>query len=274
MPDCTRDYRFIKTPLVRGERFYRKLLPKNPTEAVIEWLHRIQYRIWWRAVRPDIVHVNCVADSAYHLARAGVRPLVLTVWGTDVNQHFFQDADEAHRRRARLALRHAEAIIIDSPHMAEKCTKLAEKTVRTELLPLGIDTNLFHPGYREAALNWRKKLEIPATSRIILSIRAFQRRYGHDAALDAFARALPALGGEAILVFRRYNLNEAENYETHLRKRSESLGLSHRIRWMDAVPYEQLPELYALADLVVNYPLYDAFPVTFMEAAACGRPVV
>ena len=274
MPDCTRDYRFIKTPLVRGERFYRKLLPRNPTEAVIEWLHRIQYRIWWRAVRPDIVHVNCVADSAYHLARAGVRPLVLTVWGTDVNQHFFQNADEDHRRRARVALQHAEAIIIDSPHMAEKCAQLAEKTVRTELLPLGIDTNLFRPGYREAALNWRKKLEIPANSTIIVSIRACERRYGHDAILDAFARALPTLGGDAILVFRRYNLNEAEKYEAHLRKRSESLGISHRIRWMDAVSYEQLPEVYALADLVVNYPLYDAFPVAFMEAAACGRPVV
>jgi glycosyltransferase involved in cell wall biosynthesis len=121
---------------------------------------------------------------------------VLTVWGTD---DFFQNADEDHRRRARVALQHAEAIIIDSPHMAEKCAQLAEKTVRTELLPLGIDTNLFRPGYREAALNWRKKLEIPANSTIIVSIRACERRYGHDAILDAFARALPTLGGDAIL---------------------------------------------------------------------------
>ena len=274
MPHDTRGYRFIRTPLVRGERYYRKLLPTKPTVAVIEWLHRIQLWIWWRAVRPDIVHVNYVADSAYHLAKAKVKPLVLTVWGGDVNQHFFADADEDQRRRAGIVLRHADAVIIDSPEMAEKCAKLAGKIVRTELLPLGIDTNLFRPGYREAALAWRKKLEIPANSMVIVSMRALQKGYGHDAILDAFAQALPSLGGEAILLFRRYNLNETENYEAYLRKRSDYLGISRHIRWMDLVPYEQLPEVYALADLVINYPLFDAFPVTFMEAAACGRPVV
>src|SRR5262245_54227585 len=89
LPDRKGDYRFIRTPFARGARLYRKLLPRKPAEALIEWLFRIQYRTWWRRVRPDIVHVNFVGDSAYHFAKADVKPLILTVWGTDVNQHFF-----------------------------------------------------------------------------------------------------------------------------------------------------------------------------------------
>ena len=43
---------------------------------------------------------------------------------------------------------------------------------------------------------------------------------------------------------------------------------------MEEVPFAQLPEIYALADVIINYPSMDTLPVTFMEAAACERPVV
>jgi glycosyltransferase involved in cell wall biosynthesis len=32
--------------------------------------------------------------------------------------------------------------------------------------------------------------------------------------------------------------------------------------------------VYALADVVLNFPRMDGFPVTFLEAAACQRPVI
>ena len=46
------------------------------------------------------------------------------------------------------------------------------------------------------------------------------------------------------------------------------------MRWVDDVPLAELPAIYAMADVVVNFPSMDAFPVTLMEAAACGRPIV
>ena len=35
-----------------------------------------------------------------------------------------------------------------------------------------------------------------------------------------------------------------------------------------------LPSLYALADVVINYPAGDAFPSTLVEAAACERTII
>jgi glycosyltransferase involved in cell wall biosynthesis len=43
---------------------------------------------------------------------------------------------------------------------------------------------------------------------------------------------------------------------------------------MNPVPVSLLPPVYAAANVVVNFPSKDAFPVTFLEAAACEKPVI
>jgi glycosyltransferase involved in cell wall biosynthesis len=59
-----------------------------------------------------------------------------------------------------------------------------------------------------------------------------------------------------------------------MRGLAAELGVADAVRWLTEVPYEQLPEIYAGADVIVNFPHMDAFPVSFLEAAACMRPVV
>src|SRR5262249_53716026 len=58
------------------------------------------------------------------------------------------------------------------------------------------------------------------------------------------------------------------------RDRVEALGIASAVRWMEGVPHENLPGVYAFVDAVLNHPSRDAFPVTFLEAAACERPVI
>jgi len=265
---------YINQPSVRGARLYRMILPKKQANRLIDLLFRVQYRIWWKTVRPDVVHVNWVGGEAYYMACACAKPFLLTVWGSDVNMHFFQNADPEQRYRAGFTLGHADKVVIDAMDMAEKCSLLAGKYVPTELVPLGVDTELFRPGYELAARTWRRVLAIPDAAKVVVSIRALEKRYGHDSILEAFAKALPHLGGEAVLIFRRYNPKLEDEYEIHLRHQAERLGILSKVRWMDSVPYRTLPEVYSLADLVVNFPDYDAFPVTFIEAAACCRPVL
>ena len=276
-PQGRRNYRFIHQPVVRGARFCRKLLPKRFAEGLIEWLYIVQYRFWLAVVRPEVVHVNWVDDIAFYLARAGAWPLVLTIWGSDVNRLFLPDFKLCQRRYTAGALAEAAIVIADARDMIEKCARLTGKPVRVEILALGIDTGLFRadfPGQAERVFSWRRSLEIPEGAKVVVSIRALDYKYGHDLILSAFARALPELGGNAVLLYRRYNPDEAGECERQLRRQAERLGILDRVRWMESVRYEQLPEIYALADLVVNYPEIDAFPVSFIEAAACERPLV
>ncbi len=53
----------------------------------------------------------------------------------------------------------------------------------------------------------------------------------------------------------------------------ETLGLRDRIRFLEFVPNEELPEVYNLADCFVYPSLYEAFGLAGVEAMACGCPV-
>lgn len=58
------------------------------------------------------------------------------------------------------------------------------------------------------------------------------------------------------------------------RDRIASLRLARRVRWLGHVPYEEMPLLYASADLLVFPSLYEGFGLPPLEAMAVGTPVV
>lgn len=52
------------------------------------------------------------------------------------------------------------------------------------------------------------------------------------------------------------------------------LGISSRVHFLGAVPYEQMPEVYQQAVLLVITSRNEGTPLTTIEAAACGLPTV
>ena len=59
-----------------------------------------------------------------------------------------------------------------------------------------------------------------------------------------------------------------------VRARATAAGIGERLRILDDVAPDDLPDLYRLADVVVSVPETDSFAVSLLEAMACGRPVV
>jgi glycosyltransferase involved in cell wall biosynthesis len=141
------------------------------------------------------------------------------------------------------------------------------------LLPIGIDTRLFKPGLQADAFNWRRKLNIPKTAKIVLSPRAFRQNYGHDIIVKAFARAISNNNIDAYLVFKAYDCWD-RSYIDKITAIASACGITDRIRIIDEIAYDQLPAYYAMGDFAVNYPMMDAFPVTLLECLACELPVV
>jgi len=270
-------YQFIPRPHAKWTRYSGTLLSPKLADEFSNWTVAVQLRRLWKRIRPDVVHVHWVDRRAYHCVKAGLKPLVLSVWGTDINRLFSADADPRYRRMIGHALAGADRVIVDAPDMFEKCSLLAGDHVHMDMLPLGVDTKAFTPGYQEQGIEWRRRLNIPPAAAVLLSIRAWEARYGHQIVLEAFQRALGRFARPGVLVFKTYNpssVQEGVTYEGEMRSLAEQLGIADSVRWMHEVPHDRLPELYALADMIVNYPSMDAFPVTFLEAAACERPVL
>ncbi|GFO53231.1 hypothetical protein GMSM_02380 [Geomonas sp. Red276] len=260
LPEAGKGYRFIPFPN-RGD------LP-----ATVAALREIRDRF-----RPDAVHVHWIDLKAWLCVQAGLHPLVLSAWGSDINQFFLAGHDENLRRMIGATLAGADLTIVDAPTMAQKCSLLAGRQIPTTFLHLGVDSGRFTPGYREEALAWRQRLGIPANATVFLSPRGWGESNGHHLILEAFARALPAMGGNCVLLFKIFNrvsFGDHLQYETELKRRVSELGIAGQVRWMEEVSAELLPQVFALSDIVVNYPSRDTLPITLAESAACGRSAI
>ncbi len=222
-------------------------------------------------LRPDVVHIHYLDNRAFEAARARLPRLVISCWGSDVNRHFQPGASPRAARRAGFALRRASHVFADAPGILEKCTRLARAPLPASLLFFGVDTAQFHPE-RPAAAAWRQALNIPAGAHVAVSIRSFQPHYQQERILAAFAEAQKALDAPGYLILKPYAADSA--YVNSVKAQAEASGLSPWLRWLEDIPDERMPDLYAMADVVLNYPAQDAFPVSFLEAAASGRLAV
>jgi glycosyltransferase involved in cell wall biosynthesis len=223
---------------------------------------------------PDLVHLYQIDRRAYDCHLAGIRPLVMSSWGTDINQHFAVGADPSYRSQTARALAGADLVIADAADIIAKCEALAGRRLASAILALGIDTRLFRSGYEESAAAFRARAGIPRDSKVLFSMRALTPLYNHESVLEAFALALPRFKPETYLVFKSYNDQAVKGYRDQLREVAHRLQVSDRVRWVGQVAFEELPGLYAAADVILNYPTIDGFPVTFLEAAACERTVI
>lgn len=270
-PQGLTEYAFIPYPGLYG-------LGKSGsriTNRLGHWFVPALLRLIWQRVKPDVVHVQWVDERATYCAQARLRPLILSCWGSDINDLFAPGhTDERQRRRIAKAVAAANHVTADSPEVLERCETLVGHELPTSLFYFGIDLGTFKPGYSQEAQASRQKLGISPNASVILSPRTLRPLMGHHHILEAFAQIAhePSVP-EAVLVIKRFLPSDA-GYENALRQQAAALGVEDRLYWLDEVPNDTMPVHYALSDVIVNYPEQDGFPVTFFEAAACKRTVI
>jgi len=242
-------------------------------------INKRRLRAIWKQEKPDIVHVHSIDTNAFAVTDADLKPRVLTSWGSDVNQHFTFATGERRRRRTGRTLATADFVFADSQELLDRCNQLAGRPLHSQLLRLGIDTQRFRPGYNAEARKWRAELQIPEGAKVLLSMRALRPEHRHLDMLHALQRISPSVmqrtGQPTYLILKRYNpYPDVDVYEKSLKAEIAKLGLNDSVRWLGHLEYEQVPAIYAASDVIVNYLRADGFPVTFLEAAACGKAVV
>jgi glycosyltransferase involved in cell wall biosynthesis len=277
-------------PLPAGaERMTHRTYPRYPGTGMFprmmgkKWgarasfaIHHAHLRRLMRSFRADVAHIQWIDTRAWHFARAGIRPLVLTSWGSDINRFNEPDHDPVLREQVACALRAADHVIADAPDILRQCRELAGRDLATTLMPIGIDTSRFTKDLLAQRRAWREALHVEPDAFVFGSMRAWVDSYNHDLILEAFARSgLPRRG--CYLLFKVYHPAGYDRYPEYLQRvtaMADRMGVSDRIRWIHDVSDEQLPEIYATVDAVVNWPRIDAFPVHFLEAAAAKKVIV
>ncbi|BBB12587.1 glycosyltransferase [Sphingopyxis sp. FD7] len=195
--------------------------------------------------------------AAMRVADALGLPFSVKARGADIS-HF----GHAPASRAQLLAAAAKAagLLAVSEAMRRDMAAIGIDPAKVAVHYTGIDTARFHPGDRAAARAALGFDDAPA----ILSVGALIERKGQALVIAA----LPALPGVD------YWLAGAGEAETRYRALARRLGVEARVHFMGPVAHADLPLFYRAADVVVMPSASEGLANAWVEALACGTPIV
>ncbi len=162
----------------------------------------------------------------------------------------------------------------DTQEILSRCDKLAGRKLTSGLFYFGIDTAKFSADYKTESQELRKSLGVSPSAKVFLSVRRLIPQMRHHVILKAFAQASKTSSEEAVLVFTYFLASPDSDYIKQMKETAAALGIDKKVIWMDGIDYEKLPVLYAMSDVVLNFPEHDGLPVSLFEAAAGKKPVI
>jgi glycosyltransferase involved in cell wall biosynthesis len=236
--------------------------PRLRIPGASRFVTSVSLRLVLRQIRPDVLHAHYLSRYGWAARMSGFRPYVVTVWGSDVLASPMKPSAATWARRT---LSGAALVTGVSMDLLRAAVELGAKPNLTRVVQFGVDPERFTPGPAPADLRQRLDLE---GRRVVLSPRGMSDLYRHEVAVQALAE----LPEDVVLVLIKWQSDPA--YVAVLERVIADLELGHRVRFVPAIPHDQMADTYRLADVVVSLPRTDAFPVTALEAMACGIPIV
>jgi glycosyltransferase involved in cell wall biosynthesis len=243
--------------LVRYDAWGSHRLPLLPVLHARRTLRRLV-----REIRPDVLHGHSARRYGWQAGLAGFRPYVITVWGSDVLL-----PNESWRGRfwQQWSLSHADLVTAVSPYMGDAAVRAGARRGRVVEVQFGVDAERFSPADVPPETLGRLGLD---ERPFVFSPRAVRPIYNHETITAAFAN----LGAGYQLVMTGRNADAP--YLASLLDRLAVDGAADRVRIIDDISDDDMVALYRAAGVVISAPKSDSFPITLLEAMACGTPIV
>lgn len=230
-------------------------LPGRSAIAYVRNIPRIKRLV--NDFRPDIVHAHYATGYGLWGAVQKSAPLIVSVWGTDI--------DDALQKKftvapiTRRALRAARFVTATSRYLLDK-TRAFEPSIsaKCEYVPFGVPIS---------GLPTHRPSDDDGIIRIIFA-KAYLDNYAPDMVIRAFAEArrsaplmsLTMVGGGPM--------------QGILRKLVGELKLENHVTIGGFVASEEAHRLIREADVMVMPSCRESFGVAAVEAASCGLPVI
>jgi glycosyltransferase involved in cell wall biosynthesis len=232
-------------------------------DTLTDWFEQIVAR--HRSEPFDLVvgrYVDHAAFVAVLAARFLGLPCVVSARGNDLDRGPF---DPARLPQILWALTHADAVSAVSQELARKVVALVP-SARVRVIHNGVDTALFSPGPRDAALAESLGLGSAATLAFFGEARL---KKGLPVLLKAYALVSSQVRDVTLLLVGGVRKDDAALLEVFARQHP-----SARVVTVAHLPQAELPRYYRLATVVVQPSLRDGLPNALLEAMSSGRPVV
>jgi len=183
---------------------------------------------------------------------------IVSLRGSDVpdyDQYEFNVMHKFLKPLNRRIWKNAHSVVVLSKNLAEIASK-TEPKLHYKVIYNGIDMSVFRP------MNVKKTdecIQLICVSRLL-------KRKGIQYLLYALSKLrYPNL--KLLIV-------GTGNYGEELRRLTSKLDLSERVSFHNYCKNEDLPELYNRSDIFVLPSLTESFGLVFLEAMACGLPII
>lgn len=192
-------------------------------------------------------------------------PVTITLRGTEVPHA----NDQGKRKRMLAALGSAAKVFAVADSLKKHVVQLGADGNKIEVIGNGIDTDKFYPIDKLMA---RDRLKIPETVKVIVSVGALVDRKGFHRVLEIMPGLLEEFPGLVFLIVG------GDSPEGGIRQRLEAQvtasNLQEHVRFLGALPAEELKTPLSAADVFVLATANEGWANVFLEAMACGLPVV
>lgn len=241
--------------------FQDHVIPGVKVHVLPTWeLGRVGYffaipvlRALTRRIGPDVVHAQYVTSYGFLAAFAGLHPLVLTAWGTDVL--ISPKTSKLMHWLASYAVRHADAVTTVAQHMNPAVAALGISEDAASAVPFGVDTVRFVPPV----------VPRPESDTLrLICTRNFAPVYNVSTLITALQRV--AQRGLRLQVDMVGNGPLRPELEAQV----ASVGIAPWVTFHGHVNHTHLAELLAQAHIFVTPALSDGNNVSLNEAMACA----
>jgi phosphatidylinositol alpha-1,6-mannosyltransferase len=170
-------------------------------------------------------------------------------------------------------LRGARRVVSAGEYAAQEAERAAGRELPVTVVPPGVDVERFRPLDGGERVSARRRLGLPDDAELVVSISRLVPRKGFDVAIRAVAALAPARPDLVLAI--------AGSGRDERRLRRLASELRAPVRFLGRVPDDDLPRLYACADVFTMACRtrwggleQEGFGVVFVEAAACGTPQI
>lgn len=219
----------------------------------------------WKQICPDVVNVHYASGYGTLVNFSGIRPYVLSVWGSDVYE--FPRISGLNLALVRFNLKNADALASTSYAMADQVRKIMQRPdQKITITPFGVDVTRFSPDGAIAPKD--------AQQFLFGTIKTLSPVYGISYVIEAFYLFVKkwADSGKQGKIPHLFICGRGDKapYE-QLR---DSLGLQSHVEIENYIPNEIVPDKLRSIDVLCLGSLEESFGVAAVEAMACGVPIV
>ncbi len=205
-----------------------------------------------------------VGHGSHYVRLASLAHLLLKI-PYQVIVHLEEILPAERKKIIQRSFERADKVITISHFAKKKLMKIGIPENKIMVIHPGVDPEKFNPGLDSSKIRKEYNLE---GKKVILTIARLGEHKGHANVIRALPPVLKKAPESIYLVVG------PGGEESRLKGLVKELGLEDRVIFAGEVEEKELPLYYAACDVFIMPSDIEGFGIVFLEANACGKPVI